>query len=292
MRKEDLPPETGINADSPGLSEESMPPHDDLQHHTVVSKIHTMALKNANMISEELPETPDQPIEVGNDKSGTFNEISPEEKYEKKYFVFDIETYRAKLEPEFEEYKINNNRGNLVDPKKIAKKDEATVEKFAANPRTGMIILSGFYDSVSKEATQIGLGKATEKIVLQETIEKLNYFMSKNYIMITYNGKSFDIPFLYKRALINGVPLKPIVNYSDLIHPYSNRLHVDLFGVFGEGGKAEWSYLLGLSTEWENQAKEIAKWYIKREFGEIRSKNLEDLKETAMIYEAVKEWNI
>jgi len=285
-----IPPPPHISGDQ--LSEKSRPDFSEDGAHILRAKISELStgaeqkvpLENDPLPAPVDPSTVPQP-EPGFDKE-TF--VTPE----KKYFVFDLETFQDELKPEYEEYWIKKKRGRLVDPKKIEAKDAETKGKLATDPRTGQIILGGFYDSVEKEIIQIGLGKATEKLVLQDIIEQFNKFMNSGYTMVSYNGKGFDVPFLYKRALIKGVTIKPIVEYSQLIHKYSNRLHVDLFGVFEEGGKTEWAYLLGLSRTWENQAKDIHEWYINREFKEIRNKNIEDLKETAIIYEAVREWNL
>jgi len=52
-----------------------------------------------------------------------------------------------------------------------------------------------------------------EKTLLQEFIDLLNgYYNSSQYYFCAHNGKEFDIPFLSRRILINGLKLPHLLN--------------------------------------------------------------------------------
>lgn len=66
--------------------------------------------------------------------------------------------------------------------------------------------------------TQIRLksiANENEKILLQEYIDLLNsYYNSPDFLFCAHNGKEFDIPFLCRRILINGLKLPFILNVA------------------------------------------------------------------------------
>ena len=59
------------------------------------------------------------------------------------------------------------------------------------------------------------IANENEKILLQEYIDLLNsYYNSPDFLFCAHNGKEFDIPFLCRRILINGLKLPFILNVS------------------------------------------------------------------------------
>ena len=54
-----------------------------------------------------------------------------------------------------------------------------------------------------------------EKVLLQEFIDLLNsYYDSRDFVFCAHNGKEFDIPFLSRRILINGLKLPRMLNLA------------------------------------------------------------------------------
>lgn len=59
------------------------------------------------------------------------------------------------------------------------------------------------------------IANENEKILLQEYIDLLNsYYNSPDFLFCAHNGKEFDIPFLCRRILINGLKLPFILNVA------------------------------------------------------------------------------
>jgi 3'-5' exonuclease len=54
-----------------------------------------------------------------------------------------------------------------------------------------------------------------EKVLLQEFVDLLNtYYNTGDFVFCAHNGKEFDIPFLSRRILINGLKLPRMLNLA------------------------------------------------------------------------------
>jgi DNA polymerase elongation subunit (family B) len=125
----------------------------------------------------------------------------------------------------------------LKDPAKIALAEEASkqeqIDKMALSPLTGKIACIGYY-----HGNNTGLEcdfADDEKACLDRFWNK-----AKDCQLITYNGKSFDIPFIFKRGIILGcewATIKQMKNYTDRFK--SEKLHIDLMTEFCDFGKFE-----------------------------------------------------
>ena len=59
-------------------------------------------------------------------------------------------------------------------------------------------------------------------------LEALGELMSEFDALVTFNGKSYDLPFLIQRAAVHGVPLRPPAAHLDLLHLARRRWKHDL----------------------------------------------------------------
>ena len=122
--------------------------------------------------------------------------------------------------------------GNLKDPAKIAEKEAAAraeqIEKMALSPLYGRICCWVGADDTDKVYSDI----LTAETDAEETrvIESAFNLLAGSRI-VTYNGTLFDLPFLYRRAVLLGIdprrfgmpPLSVLTaRYGDV------RLHVDV----------------------------------------------------------------
>lgn len=129
--------------------------------------------------------------------------------------------------------------GNLKDPAKIAEKiAEAkadAVAKMALNPLYGRVCAW-----VAAEDTEsVGMGCLTEETDADETrvIEELFQLLSGKRI-ISYNGNGFDLPFVYRRAVLLGIDVRAygLPTLTEMTKRY-NRWNIDLMQVWcGFGG--------------------------------------------------------
>lgn len=148
-------------------------------------------------------------------------------------FSLDIETVANEamipLLPE-PEIKI----GNTKDASKIeAKRKEAKlkwIENMAKHPETGMVCSYAVYGKSIQECKVIDSISYSEEISLITNILEL---LNDHSLIITHNGMNFDIPFIFKRAMINYIDMSDY-NFSirKWIQRYSITPHFDTMQVW------------------------------------------------------------
>lgn len=121
----------------------------------------------------------------------------------------------------------------LKDPEKIAadivKKKAAYVEKAALAPETGMICCAAVW---SPEQAAV-LCSNDEPEILAFLVE----YLRTDRQIVTWNGKAFDIPFIYKRMIFNHLAPKLIHPMSALTKRYTTFPHYDGKEIVSGGGK-------------------------------------------------------
>ena len=118
--------------------------------------------------------------------------------------------------------------GNLKDPAKIAiKKQEARekqVEKMALNPLYGRIISYAFVGERCSAGVLEELTDEAERDLITDILEELT---DDTLRLFTWNGKGFDMPFIFKRAMILGINMKDYPKLDAFTKRYSD-CHYDL----------------------------------------------------------------
>jgi len=138
-----------------------------------------------------------------------------------KILFFDIET--VPLTYEFKD--LEERAQGLWDRKTrfLQERDNLSpdelYEKAGIYAEFGKVVCISMGFVLQKEGeTQIrvkSIANENEKILLQEYIDLLNsYYNSPDFLFCAHNGKEFDIPFLCRRILINGLKLPFILNVS------------------------------------------------------------------------------
>lgn len=153
-----------------------------------------------------------------------------------KQIVIDIETIPnldvVNLLPE---PKIDSR---LKDPAKIeeAKKEaiQTQLDKMALSPLTGKVAYIGYVTDTGFNGLHYN-----EK----EMLDTVYSLMMDNQI-ITYNGKNFDIPFIFKRGIILGCAWASIPDMKKFTDRYAEN-HIDLMQEFCNWG--EWEKLDNLA---------------------------------------------
>ena len=138
-----------------------------------------------------------------------------------KILFFDIETV-----PLTYKFTDLDERGQSLWDKKtkfLQDKDEVSAEEIYERAgiyaEFGKVVCISFGFVLQKNGeSQIRLksiaGK-NEKEVLEEFIDLLNsYYNSSEFLFCAHNGKEFDIPFLSRRILINGLKLPFLLNIA------------------------------------------------------------------------------
>ena len=144
--------------------------------------------------------------------------------------AFDIETIRnGSLIDRLPEPEVRT--GNLKDPAKIAEKlaeaKAEQVEKMALSPLYGRVC--AFVGMEDAQAVWMDCIKEDSDAEESHVIEQIfQAFAGKR--VITYNGNAFDLPFVYRRAVVLGIDPREFgaPTLSEMTARYNNKYHIDV----------------------------------------------------------------
>ena len=197
-------------------------------------------------------------------------------------YSFDIET--VVIYNDFtDKYVEKHVDKRLVDPVKIEKDRQEKRSKLALNPLTSKIIVCGFNNSVGKGVVQYCEEELIdEKRILLYSLDYIYHAYEQGEMMVTFNGKVFDLPFFIQRCIINHVYLN--MNIIDkLLHKYNNDYHLDLRSYLPHGTLNEVaSLILGTSLD-DGNGSIIDELYSVGDMEGILNKNRMDIEKTLNI---------
>ncbi len=231
-----------------------------------------------------------------------------------KKLIFDIETIGV----DFESLdKISQEY--LLQYTESEEEEKETKEKLGFYPLTGEIVAIGILnpdtnkgavylrtddrrlttnnqleeDSPAEALAEEGINIETgnEKEIIEkfwEIVKSYNYFIS-------FNGRSFDVPFLMIRSAILDIkPTKNLMSNRYLTSQAYGALHVDLLDQLTFYGAARkkfnlhfWTKSFGIKSPKEEgiTGDDVGRLYKEEKFLEIAKYNLGDLKATKELYE-------
>lgn len=163
-----------------------------------------------------------------------------------------------------------------------------------AEKNEGAVYFSGPQKNVEFEDGGIKYKSMSEKEMLEQfwTLAKLHSHF------VTFNGRSFDVPFMMVRSAVHGV--KPTRDLMEGRYLYQQRgvKHIDLFDQLSFYGAARyrgqslhlWCRALGITSPKAGgvDGDAVADLYTKGEFEKIARYNAEDLRATRELYEIWK----
>lgn len=128
----------------------------------------------------------------------------------------------------------------------------------------------------------------------QELLRAFWALASSANVVVSYNGRGFDVPFLIGRSLIHEIPVRVDLMSS----PYSLRPHLDLFNVLAGGsgysrGPSSLDvvcWALGFASPKEAMdGSMVATAYAKGDLGQIALYNAGDVRATTAVYQRVRD---
>ncbi len=224
--------------------------------------------------------------------------------------IFDIETTGKDWNdiPESTQYALTKWIGQQpVSDEEKARLSEEAQEKLGLSPFTGEVISLAMYDLERKSGavyfaaddSVLDYEDGDIKYKVRSEAELLEDFWesARSYnVFVTFNGRSFDVPFLIHRSIIHGV--RPTIElasqrYLDRQHaPY----HVDLLDEFSFHGAMRRRPSLQLLCDSYNipyekegvGGEDITELYSHKRFRDIAEKNAADVAATTKLYETWK----
>ncbi len=132
----------------------------------------------------------------------------------------------------------------------------------------------------------VGEGKDEKGIIAD-----LSQFIEKHRpVIVTYNGRTFDLPVIAHRALEHGIPLKWYFQGKGYRYRYSDDGHCDLCDQLSEFGAARAPSLdvvcrlMGLPGKFEVEGAEVGSMHAQGRLAEIQVYCLLDVIQTGFLF--------
>ena len=154
------------------------------------------------------------------------------------YLAFDIETGPAKNALSYfsrSDVKLGNLRDTAKIEAKLAEAEDEFLDKAALSPITGKVLAVGFTDGAVHEV----LTYESEKRIISETLERVSVQLMAQKPVVGWNIIKFDFLFLFKRAMMLGVPWPQHI--WDLKKGYPHSQIIDLMRYWNMGDWKEYT---------------------------------------------------
>ena len=137
------------------------------------------------------------------------------------------------------------------------------------------------------EASREGSADDRERALLAELSHRIG---KQRPLLVTYNGRSFDLPVIAMRSLCHAVPLAWYYRDRDLRYRYSGEGHLDLcdwladHGAIRAGKLDQVARLIGLPGKVGIDGSQVEGLFAAGELAAIESYCLADVAQTALLY--------
>jgi DNA polymerase elongation subunit (family B) len=214
-----------------------------------------------------------------------------------KTLVFDIETV-----PGVDPNELPESIGKAVV--RAADRNEGDAGKaMSLSPYFGKVVSLAFCDG---DCEELGAGEGTTAFVVPpptaeprplptwmrpmseaELLRSFWHLADAADLVVTFNGRGFDVPFLVTRSLILGIPAR-----VDLLSsPFSLRPHLDLYRLLGHSTSLDVTcWALGIeSPKGEMDGSMVAPTYARGDIEAIATYNAADVRATAAVYRHLRQ---
>lgn len=223
--------------------------------------------------------------------------------------IVDIETAGYKWEEI--PYTTRESLTKWIDVSNISIKEKeeqlkTVQDKLSLSPLTGKIISIGIYDIEremgtvyfvsNKENESFQDGSFSYKVRSEKEILEDFWDGARSYdTFVTYNGRSFVLPFLYHRSIINKLMPSVEIARQRYVTSQSMPYHVDLLDEFTFYGamKPRPSLLIlcdayGIDYSLKLRGEEVGEFFLKKKFTDIAKRNASDVLAIKSLFEIWK----
>ena len=204
--------------------------------------------------------------------------------------VIDIETVGQnpkELPTRARDYLFRHVERDASNDEDIEVRQKEIVDRFGLDPTTGAIVCIGLYDTERK--TEKALTQEDERALLTSFWKLLGESPPK--LFVTFNGKSFDFPYINIRSAILEIP--PSMQLS--VRRFSNSPHFDVREVLAgnerhrRGSLDYFCSIFGIPSPKEHMnGAAVGEAYKQGRLDEIAQYCLADCRATGALYERVK----
>ncbi len=167
------------------------------------------------------------------------------------------------------------------------------IETTSLSGMDGRVTCIACMDEDDKEEKISILWNEDEKIILETFFKMLcdEELLKNNLVLLGFNIKSFDIPFIVKRAIVNEVFIpesllkSQIIDLRDICNSY--ELHFEKQSTATKGTLNEWAKIMGMEEKTEDGLKCID-YFINREWDKLKEHCQYDVEITSELYERLK----
>ncbi len=174
------------------------------------------------------------------------------------------------------------------------------------SPLTGEIVALGVFDheknqgavyyqspGQNQEETEEG-GCKLKAMTEKEILEKFWELAKKYDNFVTFNGRSFDVPFMIIRSLVHKIkPSKDLMSNRYLFSQKYGAKHIDLLDQLSFYGASQrkgnlhlFCRALGIaSPKGEVSGDDVGRLFLEKKYLEIAKYNVGDIKATSELYE-------
>jgi 3'-5' exonuclease len=180
------------------------------------------------------------------------------------------------------------------------------------SPLTGEIVAVGVLDvhagkgGVYYQAPGAKINRSEEhgitfEVMTEEGIVRKFWEVASQYnVFITFNGRSFDVPYLMVRSAVHGVrPTKDLMRGRYLYQQHADAIHIDLqdqLSFYGalrrKGGLHLWARVFGIKSPKSEgvTGDDVSNLFKTKKYLEIAKYNVLDLVATKELYEKWEEY--
>lgn len=130
-----------------------------------------------------------------------------------------------------------------------------------------------------------------EEALIRDALACLSSAVSKRSVLVTFNGKSFDLPMLRWRAALLKLCDLPRLPWRRLLYPYSDEQHSDLRLAFGNDDRRATGTLQTWAGAFEVHAEEhgadVAAWVEAGEWAKLRQYGVTEQATLIELYEII-----
>jgi len=222
--------------------------------------------------------------------------------------VFDIETVGEDFDSIDEHTKENLSRWLKKEAKNETEYNASLDDlknSLGFSPLTGKIVTIGvldveknsgviYYSTDDNAPSEFEENGFKFKVASERDMLDRFWYGAKEYSeFISFNGRSFDVPFLMVRSAINGIkPNVDLLSYRYLSSQKSGAVHVDLFDQLSFYGTVRrksslhlWCRAFGITSPKQDvTGDDVARLFKEKQFLQIAKYNTRDLIATKELY--------